>query len=30
MPLANMLTAIDTIGIKTPGNIKSLYYIYNI
>ena len=30
MLLANILIAIDAIGIKTPSNIKSLYCIYNI
>ena len=30
MPLINTLIAADAIGIKTPSNIKSLYYIYNI
>ena len=30
MPLANTPAAADAIGMKTPGNIKSLYHIYNI
>ena len=28
--LADILAAADTIGIKTPSNVKSLYYIRNI
>ena len=30
MPLADTLTTVDIIGMKTPSNIKSLYYICNI
>ena len=30
MPLANTPAAVDTIGIKTFSNTKSLYRIYNI